>query len=76
MRVKRPKNVKYFFYKTNAEKNGTFNMQIILKVVATTQGHFVTLDLSYQYGLKNIYSQFEQLSVILVVPLLLTFKNI
>ena len=31
MRVKRPKNVKYFFYKTNAEKNGTFNMQIILK---------------------------------------------
>ena len=31
MRVKIPKNVKYFFYKTNAEKNGTFNMQIILK---------------------------------------------
>ena len=31
MRVKRPKNVKDFFYKTNAEKNGTFNMQIILK---------------------------------------------
>ena len=32
MRVKRPRNVKYLFYKNNAEKNGTFHMQITLKV--------------------------------------------
>ena len=31
MRVKRPKNVKYLFYKTKAGKNGTFNMEIMLK---------------------------------------------
>ena len=30
MRVKRSRNVKYLFYKNNAEKNGTFHMQIIL----------------------------------------------
>ena len=31
MRVKRSRNVKYLFYKNNAEKNGTFLMQIMLK---------------------------------------------
>ena len=31
MRVKRSRNEKYFFYKNNAEKNGTFHMQIMLK---------------------------------------------
>ena len=31
MRVKRSRDVKYLFYKNNAEKNGTFNVQIMLK---------------------------------------------
>ena len=31
MRVTRSRNVKYLFYKNNAEKNGTFHMQINLK---------------------------------------------
>ena len=31
MGVKRSRNVKYLFYKNNAEKNGTFHMQIKLK---------------------------------------------
>ena len=31
MRVKGSRNVKYLFYKNNAEKNGTFHMQIMLK---------------------------------------------
>ena len=31
MRVKRPRNVKYLFYKTNTEKNGTFHLQIMFK---------------------------------------------
>ena len=31
MRVKRSRNVKYLFYKNNAEKNGTFRIQIMLK---------------------------------------------
>ena len=31
MRVKRSRNVKYLFYKNNAEKNGMFHMQIMLK---------------------------------------------
>ena len=30
MRVKRSRNVKYLFYKRNAEKNGTFHVQIML----------------------------------------------
>ena len=32
MRVKRSRNLKYLFYKNNAEKNGKFHMQIMLKV--------------------------------------------
>ena len=31
MRVKRLRNVKYLFYKNNAEKNGAFHMQIMVK---------------------------------------------
>ena len=31
MRVKRSRNMKYLFYKNNAEKNGTLHMQIMLK---------------------------------------------
>ena len=30
MRVKRSRNVKYLFFKTNAETNGKFHMQIML----------------------------------------------
>ena len=31
MKVKRSRNLKYLFYKNNAEKNGKFHMQIMLK---------------------------------------------
>ena len=79
MRVRRSRNVKYLFYKNNAEKNGTFHMQIMLK---GGNKHakiiFETCSLSYQYGHKNsvAYSHFEQLSIISVVSLLLLPFNI
>ena len=49
MRVKRSRNVKYLFYKNNAENSGTFQMQIMLK---GGNKHVRIIALS-QYGDKN-----------------------
>ena len=76
MRVKRSRNVKYLIYKNNAEKNGTFHMQIMIKggnkhrrIIYDTCSK---LPIRAQNGVA--YFHFEQLSITLV-SLLLTFNK-
>ena len=75
--VKRSRNVERFFYKNNAEKNGMFQMQIMLKGGNKHARIIWDTCFSYQYGHKNsvAYFHFEQLSIITVVSLLLTFNK-
>ena len=78
MRVKRSRNLKYLSFKNNAEKNGTFHMQIILK---GSKKHAMiichTCSKLSIWAQKNsvICFQFEQLSIIPVVSLLQTFNK-
>ena len=67
----------YLFYKNNAEKNGTFHMQIMLK--DGDKHARISCDTCSKLSIwaqkqRHIF-HFEQLSVILVVSLLLTFNK-
>ena len=77
MRVKRWRNVKYLIYKNNAEKNGTFHMQIMIKggnkhrrIIYDTCSK---LSIRAQNGVA--YFHFEQLSITFAVSLLPTFNK-
>ena len=77
MRVKRSRDLKYFFYKNNAENNWTFHMQMMLKGGNKhARMNCDTCD-KYPYGRKRsvVCFQFEQLSIIPVVSFLLTFNK-
>ena len=76
MRAKRSQNVKYFFHKNNAEKNGTFHMQIMLNS-GNKDARIIcdTCKLSIRHKNSASYFHFEQLSIIPVVFLLLNFNK-
>ena len=66
-----------YFIKTMLKRMERFICKWCSKVPINTQGKFVTLALSYQYGQKNdlAYFHFEQLSIFPLVSLLLTFNK-
>ena len=76
MGVKRSKIVKYLFYKNNAEKNGTFHIQIMFKGGKHAR---ITCDTCSQLSMRTQKQRrifwLEQLSIISVVSLLLTFNK-
>ena len=73
--------LKDHFHKNNAEKNGTFHMQIMLesdnihtKIICDTYSKLL-VQVEKQHICFSIYFHFEQLSIIPAVSLFLTFNK-